>query len=398
MAVDNRFGAYMDPFLEAAPGREGELTGTTFAVKDVFAVAGHRSSAGNPDWLASHGPAACHAPAVARLLEAGATLKGATHTDELMYSLGGENIHYGTPVNPRAPGRIPGGSSSGSAVAVASGQADIGLGTDTGGSVRVPASYCGLYGFRPTHGAVDAAGVIPLAPTFDTVGWMTARPDLLLQAGRVLLAEAHAGAAQMQPRRPGFRRVLVDAEAWSLADPETAAALTPPLERLQAAAGTACETRVAAEGLGDWMQLFRELQGAEIWGVHGDWVKRASPRFAPDIAGRFRLAEGLAGGDRAAAWRRRGEIAQRLGERLGDDGCLVIPTVPDPAPLRGGRGARLEAERSRAMMLCCIAGLAGLPQVTLPAGSVAGLPVGLSVIAGRSGDLGLLQWIVSMYP
>ncbi len=105
---------------------------------------------------------------------------GKAITDELTYSLNGENIHYGTPVNPKAPGRIPGGSSSGSAVAVAGELADFALGTDCGGSVRAPASFCGIYGMRPSHGRISTAGVFRLAPRFDTVGWF-ARDGRLLE-------------------------------------------------------------------------------------------------------------------------------------------------------------------------------------------------------------------------
>lgn len=187
MVLDNRYGAFIDPELTVESLGSGILDGLTFAVKDVFAVAGHSSSAGNPDWLHSHHPSTEHAVAVHRLLLSGATLRGAAHTDELMYSLGGENHHFGTPINPRAVGRIPGGSSSGSAVAVASGSVDFALGTDTGGSIRVPSSYCGVYGFRPTHGAVDFQGVIPLSPAFDTIGWMSDRLDVLQKVGEVLL-------------------------------------------------------------------------------------------------------------------------------------------------------------------------------------------------------------------
>lgn len=185
--VDNQYGAFIDPQLTVGRLGNGILDGLTFAVKDVYAVAGHSSSAGNPDWLRSHNPSTEHAAVVRQLLRSGATLRGATHTDELMYSLGGENHHYGTPINPRAAGCIPGGSSSGSAVAVASGSVDFALGTDTGGSIRVPSAYCGVYGFRPTHGAVNMEGVIPLSPQFDTVGWIADRMDVLQKVGRFYL-------------------------------------------------------------------------------------------------------------------------------------------------------------------------------------------------------------------
>lgn len=490
MALDNEHGAFRVPELEIPGSGQGLLKGLSFTVKDVFAVAGHRSSAGNPDWLRTHEPAAAHAPAVRRLLEAGADLRGAAHTDELMYSLGGENYHYGTPVNPHGKDRVPGGSSSGSAVAVSAGSVDFALGTDTGGSVRVPSSYCGVFGFRPTHGAVPLEGVIPLAPGFDTVGWIAGSAELLLKVGRVLLAgadsggdgrvleagadsgvaggvlEAGAGSGRAgrvlkggtdsgkaggvllagtdgggvggvlevgadngvagrvletgadsgsagrakggadrsggpldQPDADtGVARMFVPPECWALAEPDGAACLKRGLEQLQAGASLhAAEAVIAPEGLKAWMDAFRELQGAEIWATHGGWIGREQPAFGPDIAARFAWAAGLAGADQRRARGMRRRLAERLRRLLGNDGCLVIPTVPGPAPLRGAAPDQLEQSRSGAMRLCCIAGLAGLPQVTLPVPGPGGLPLGLSVIGGYGQDLRLLLWIQEVW-
>lgn len=411
MVLNNRHGAFIAPELEVAGRKQGVLKGLSFAVKDVFAVAGHSSSAGNPDWLHSHKPSAAHAAAVLKLLEAGASLRGAAHTDELMYSLGGENYHYGTPLNPRGLDRIPGGSSSGSAVAVASGAADFALGTDTGGSIRVPSAYCGVYGCRPTHGAVEMDGVIPLAPGFDTVGWIADSPELLLRVGRVLLGaerepsgmegtqgkgilEAGSGSALLGDR---MGKLYIPEDCWALAEPESAACLKQGLIRLQAGADRTLKTEISAEGLKAWMDVFRELQGAEIWATHGAWIRRRQPVFGPDIAARFAWAEGVAGADHRRAISLRQEIAARLQELLGEDGCLVIPTVPGPAPLRGGDLQQLELNRSGAMMLCCIAGLAGLPQITLAVEGPGGLPLGLSVIGGHGQDLRLLSWTSSIW-
>lgn len=397
-SLDNRYGAFIAPELEVPPGGSGDLSGLSFAVKDVFAVSGHTSSAGNPDWLRTHGPWAAHAGSVRRLLRAGAYLRGATHTDELMYSLGGENFHYGTPVNPRAEGRIPGGSSSGSAVAVASGSVDFALGTDTGGSIRVPSAYCGVYGFRPTYGAVEMDGVIPLAPGFDTVGWIADSTEILQNIGGVLLETPPESGAEGRGHSSGLQdcgmaKLYTAADCWALAGEETAALLRPGLKILQAGAGNTLETLIAAEGLKTWMDVFRELQGAEIWATHGAWITVEQPCFGPDIAARFAWAAGLAGKDHSRAERMRAEISSRLRFLLGEDGCLVIPTVPGPAPMRGGDSRQLELNRSGAMMLSCIAGLAGLPQVTLPVNGPSGLPLGLSVIGGYGQDLRLLSWV-----
>ncbi|OZQ86423.1 MULTISPECIES: amidase [unclassified Paenibacillus] len=394
--MDNRYGAFIDSELTVGRLGNGILDGMTFAVKDVYAIAGHSPSAGNPDWLRSHNPSTEHAAVVRRLLQSGATLRGATHTDELMYSLGGENHHYGTPINPRAAGCIPGGSSSGSAVAVASGSVDFALGTDTGGSIRVPSAYCGVYGFRPTHGVVDLKGVIPLSPQFDTVGWMADRMDVLQKVGEVLL-----GIGRMDEKGDDSQKkmgtLFVATDCWELVVPKDVSILADGLNCLRTGADHFLKTEIAPEGLKVWMDVFRELQGNEIWTTHCAWIEKVKPFFGPDIAARFSWAASLADKDHSIALNKRAEISAQLRGLLGEDNCLVIPTVPGPAPLRGGGLRQLEENRSGAMMLSCIAGLAGLPQVTLPMLSTNGLPLGLSVIAGHGQDLRLLSWVKEVW-
>jgi amidase len=396
MILDNRYGAFIDSELTVGRLGKGILDGMTFAVKDVYAIAGHSPSAGNPDWLRSHNPSTEHAAVVRRLLQSGATLRGATHTDELMYSLGGENHHYGTPINPRAAGCIPGGSSSGSAVAVASGSVDFALGTDTGGSIRVPSAYCGVYGFRPTHGVVDLKGVIPLSPQFDTVGWMADRMDVLQKVGEVLL-----GIGRMDEKGDDSQKkmgtLFVATDCWELVVPKDVSILADGLNCLRTGADHFLKTEIAPEGLKVWMDVFRELQGNEIWTTHCAWIEKVKPFFGPDIAARFSWAASLADKDHSIALNKRAEISAQLRGLLGEDNCLVIPTVPGPAPLRGGGVRQLEENRSGAMMLSCIAGLAGLPQVTLPMLSTNGLPLGLSVIAGHGQDLRLLSWVKEVW-
>ncbi|MEK5439564.1 MULTISPECIES: amidase family protein [Paenibacillus] len=420
--MDNRYGAFIDSELTVGRLGNGILDGMTFAVKDVYAIAGHSSSAGNPDWLRSHNPSTEHAAVVRQLLQSGATLRGATHTDELMYSLGGENHHYGTPINPRAAGCIPGGSSSGSAVAVASGSVDFALGTDTGGSIRVPSSYCGVYGFRPTHGAVNMEGVIPLSPQFDTVGWMADRMGVLQKVGEVLLGSGRMTEKVMMSIdgnlelniengrekneeeelenniQKKMRTLFIATDCWDLVDPkDVRSVLVNGLNQLKTGADHFFETEIAPEGLKVWMDVFRELQGSEIWTTHCAWIEKVEPFFGPDIAARFSWAASLAGKDHSIAQNKRKEISTQLRKLLGEDNCLVIPTVPGPAPLRGGDLRQLEENRSGAMMLSCIAGLAGLPQVTLPMLSTNGLPLGLSVIAGHGQDLRLLSWVKEVW-
>ncbi|MFC0211934.1 amidase [Paenibacillus chartarius] len=383
------WNAYIDEDLRIEPSGGGGLQGMTFAVKDVFAVKGHANAAGNPAWLATHQPAAQHADAVERLLSVGARLEGATHTDELMFSLNGENFHYGTPVNPNAPGCIPGGSSSGSAVAVAAGLADFALGTDTGGSVRIPSAYCGVFGMRPTHGSVSMEGVIPLAPSFDTVGWMARDGDVLWEVGKTLL---DCSVVQSGGADGGFRRLLVASEAWRSADRPYREALQLPLRVLESE--LVCRpVELAPEGLPQWVQTFRTLQGYEIWSVHGEWIRRHQPQFGPGIAERFAWAGTLRKEDYVRMLPVRQAIKESLTRLLGTDGLLVLPTAPCTAPRSGLASEVTESTRAKVMQLSCIAGLAGLPQVTVPIAGRDGLPVGLSFIAGPYQDLKLLGWI-----
>ncbi|AOP16793.1 MULTISPECIES: amidase [Bacillus] len=365
------------------PSAEGSLKKLSFAVKDVFAVEGHANAAGNPDWLRTHEPAEKNAEAVDLLLREGARLKGAAHTDELMYSLDGENVHYGTPVNPCAMDKIPGGSSSGSAVAAASGMTDFALGTDTGGSVRIPSSYCGIFGFRPTHGEVSVDGVIPLAKSFDTVGWMSKDIGVLHAAGRVLLSgQEEAGAC--------FNRVYFEKEAWSLLEESDRTQVYAYALGLIDGEFDWC---VAADGgLAEWAETFRVLQGLEIWEEHGAWIERTNPVFGPGIAERFEWASSLVISDHVQAFMKREAARKRLSEWLGEDGLLVIPTAPGPPPLRGLPENELNERRARTMKLTCIAGLGGLPQITVPLPAKNGEPLGLSFIAGCKQDLKLLAW------
>jgi len=374
----NAFIPHDEVLLPGAP--EGALRGLRFAAKDIFDIAGHVTGCGNPDWLATHPPASATASAVERVLAAGADLIGKTITDELAYSLNGQNFHYGTPVNVSAPGRIPCGSSSGSASSVAGGAADFALGSDTGGSVRVPAAVCGIYGIRPSHGRVAIDGVMPLAASFDTVGWFARDPRLLARVGAVLMEEDTArlvgGAARL-------------ADAFALAAPPVQAALEPLAARVEGLLGRRPAMQVG--GLEDWMITFRKLQAREIWTQHGAWVEQARPRFGPEIAARFEWARAVAGQPVGPEIQRRTAFGGLMAGMLREAGVLLLPTAPEIAPWRGLQGAAAQSFRDRTLSLTCIASLARLPQVTLPAEArVNGCPVGLSLIGPRGSDRALL--------
>jgi len=383
------WNAYAKEHLVLEPLAEGALSGKTFAAKDVFDIAGHISSAGNPDWLRTHEAATHHAAVINRLLRNGAKLTGTTITDELMYSINGENAHYGTPVNPKAIGRIPGGSSSGSAVAVAAGLADFAIGTDTGGSIRVPSAYCGIYGIRPSHGSVDTTGLIPLAPSFDTVGWMARDAQTLLHVGSVLFGE-------QERNKTGFSRMIFAEDVWSLTDEHTYSAASEYFPMLRELVKNHERVIIARSGLREWMNAFRIIQGLEIWREHREWILREQPAFGPGIAERLDWARTLKQEDSGAAYKLREEVRVVMNEWLGEDTVLVVPTVPAIAPLLGLSGSEVEQRRVQTLEMSCLVGLAGLPQVTVPIAGELGYPIGLSFIAGRGHDMRLLEWVADL--
>src|SRR5262245_36303481 len=358
---------------------KGPLAGLTMAVKDLFDVAGHRTGFGNPDWLRTHPPATETAAAVRQLLDAGADMVGRTLTDELAYSLSGENMHYGTPMNTACPARVPGGSSSGSAAAVAAGLVDFALGTDCGGSVRLPASYCGILGIRPTHGRVSLDGALPFAASFDVAGWFARDPDVFGRVGRVLL-EGY--------REPGVpRRLLLAKDAFALVDRPVAEALRDAVELAGGAFAHVTETTVSREGLDRWMDSFRVVQGAEIWANHGPWIEHTKPRIGAAIGERLARASKLDSRDIAAGKAAHAAVRELVDALIGEGDVLCLPTSPRIAPLRGTAQHDLEVVyRYQAMCLLCIAGLGGLPQVSLPLAKLDGCPLGLSLVGRRGAD------------
>lgn len=392
-APEDPMGAFCrDNHVALNGSGRGPLTGLRFAVKDVFHIEGARTGFGHPDWLRTHSPAPETAQAVRLLLDAGADMIGKTHTDELTYSLTGENVHYGTPLNPHDPGRIPGGSSSGSASAVAGGLVDFALGSDCGGSVRLPASYCGVLGMRPTHGRVSLRGAISFGPSFDVAGWFAREAPVLERVGRVLLGED-----EMQPTSP--RRLLVARDAFDLVDPSVARALEPAVTRVASRFADREDVVASPEGLEAWFEAFRTLQAAEVWANHGEWVTRTRPTLGPGIRERFEWACGVGAADVAASLPRRDAVVRRLNALLGTGDILCLPTSPRIAPLRDSPTDKVEVEyRHQAMRLLCIAGLGGLPQVSLPLATLQGMPLGLSLVGARHSDLALLELATAFLP
>ncbi|MDN3564010.1 amidase [Paeniroseomonas aquatica] len=381
--LNDTAGAFVPGCRAAVAGAAGgPLAGLGFAVKDLFDVAGHPTTYGNPDWARTNPPAAATAPVVRSLLEAGASLCGKTKTVELAYGLTGENVWYGTPLNPAAPDRFPGGSSCGSAAAVAAGLVDFALGSDTGGSVRIPASYCGVFGIRPSWGAISLAGARGLGPSFDTPGWFARDPAVLARVGEVLLPE-DAGAPALGP-------LLKANEAWINAAPATVVALAEPMLVLETLLGRAVWVDVAPEGLGTLYEHFRCVQAEEAWATLGSWVEATRPAFGPGVGERFAAARAMDPGKAAAGRSFRRAFRARLQALLAGGAVLAYPTSPVPAPKLDASLAEQNAVRERSMGVTAIAGLCGLPEVSLPLGRAEGTPVGLSLVTAAGRDRALL--------
>jgi amidase len=370
--------------VAAAAADTGPLEGLSFAVKDIYDVAGYPTGGGSPLKQAESPIHTEHAPIVATMLQAGARFVGKTQTDELTFSLNGQNKHFPEPVNPRAPGRITGGSSSGSAAAVAAGLCDFALGSDTGGSVRGPASHCGLWGIRPTHGRVSLARAMPLAPSFDTAGYFADRAEIFARVAPVFLGEDQTKVrlTRLLRAEDAFERLMSEREAEVLA---------PAEGRAFAILGDAERVTVAPGGLEDWYWTFRRLQAVEAWRVHGAWIEARDPDMTPGVRERFEFGKTVPAEERRRAEDNRNRQRARVESLLGSDAVLMLPTMPTIAPKRDLSGDALQTYRERALSILCISGLSGVPQVTMPLARLDGCPLGLSLIGPRGADRALVD-------
>jgi Asp-tRNA(Asn)/Glu-tRNA(Gln) amidotransferase A subunit family amidase len=357
------------------------LSGLRLTVKDLFHINGLPTSAGNPDWLRSHPIPKKTNSVVLHLLEQGAEYVGKALTDELAYSLNGQNIHYPKVVNALSPDRIAGGSSSGSALAVANNLADIGLGTDTGGSVRVPASYNGLFGLRTSHGLVAADNMVSLAPSFDTVGWLTQTIEHMVQVTESVINDTTYNVDTASTISLKVLSNLID-------DSEQCQHIERWLESLQ---GVELDKTVVDLDAWNISEVFRTLQGYEIWQQHGQWIEQTQPVFADDIQNRFSWCKTISEKTYAEAYMQQQAIIERILSLFDDGDFIVLPTTPGLAPLADTSASDLVSYRNKLMSLTSIAGLAGLPQLHLPLFHLDGVPCGLSLIGRKGQDLTLVK-------
>ena len=369
---DDYFAFLDTPGPEIAAG-SGPFTGRSLAVKDIYDVAGYRTGCGNPQKFTGSPPATTTAPSVQRLFDAGAEFIGKTQTDELAFSLIGNNAHFPSPVNPAARDRVTGGSSSSSVAAVAAGLADLATGSDTGGSVRAPASHCGLVGLRTSHGAISLDGTMPLAPSFDVFGWFAA--DMAFYrtiAGLFLPAVA-----------PRFDRIMrLPEQEEVLAGGAEHAVYEASLATVQSVLGEATPEKIGSADRDTRYWCMRRIQAYEAWQAHSDWINAAERQLGPGVKERFKFGSQISPETMQAERIIRQALTEEITNLVGDDGVLVTPTVPGAAPLAAASFEDLQDYRERALRLLCMSGLTGLPELTLPLGTVHGAPFGLS-LTGR---------------
>ena len=368
--------------ITVAPNREGKLSSLTFAVKELYDVKGFVTGAGNPRWKNTHPVAQTTAPAVEMLLNEGATLLGKTISDEMAFSLDGENAHYGTPLNTRCPSRIPGGSSSGSAAAVAGGLVDFALGTDTAGSMRIPASYCGIYGFRPTHGAISLQGVHPMAPSFDAAGWFARTPEMLARVGSVLLGS----------EIPEFKvnRFVIARDLFDTKDASVASKYAAFIQKLSELRVEIVEAELGKPDFATWIDTLRNIQWWELNQAHGAWISRNLDAFGAEIRGRLEKIASVTRSEMEEKRLLREQLIGQIESIVSPGTIIVFPTAPGIAPLKGRPIDEARASRVNTLRHTCIAAVAGLPQVSMPLIEQGGCPLGISFLGARGQDGQLL--------
>jgi len=384
-------GAFVDTF-RLEPPNKGILDNLNFAVKDNIHVKGYRTSYGSKPWREAHPIEVNNAICVEQLLNAGATCLGKTVSDEYTCSLDGESYFYGTPINPRAPDCIPGGSSSGSASVVACGLVDVALGTDNAGSVRVPASLCGIWGMRPTTHRISEAGVLPFVPSVSTVGVLANTIENLSKTMQVLLSSDLKGYGVIS-------KIYFLEDAFNIACNEVNCALRPIVSKLKAI-GIPTENIRLSDMLGFDMSLFqtneealRLVQAAETWNSIGTWVKTNKPEMGTRIQMTLQNFEEINRVKLNDAYMRYETVYKKLKHFIKESELICYPTIPVITPFKNQLNTFEQAMEfyQPTMAVTSFAGIGRLPEITMPLAQYDNLPIGLSLVAGTYQDEFLLN-------
>ena len=359
----------------------GLLSNLNFVLKDMCDVKNLKTSCGNPDFFKKCDFANDYAPFLKDLLNEGPVLKGITVCDEFFYSLIGENGHYGTPTNLNAPSCVPGGSSSGSAAALTTDLYDFSIGSDTGGSVRIPASFCGLIGMRPTHNRINTKGVYPMAPSFDTVGWFANNPEIFQKVGNVLLNN-------IERSNVDFKQYVVAEDLLELCDAEVQDNFN---NYINVNIPNINKTRLSTNTKAIIADNFRILQGAEVKENIIPWIEKNKPNISPEIRSRIDMASKITDIEVSRALIFRNTLIDEIKKSLPEGTIAVFPTSPFSAPKSGQDDESLGSFRKRLMELTSVAGMTSRPQITIPRLKDKSGPVGISLLGWKYSDEILLN-------
>lgn len=391
-------GAFVEAFT-LEPYSKGSLGDLTFAVKDNIDIAGHKTSYGSLSWKDKHDAPSYNALCIDQLLEAGATCLGKTVSDEFTYSLDGENYFFGTPINPTVPDRIPCGSSSGSASAVACGLVDFSIGTDSAGSIRVPASLCGIYAMRPTMHRISEAGVLPFVPSTSTVGALASDLNTLGKVMETLLRSENAAPEKMQ-------NIYLLEDAFAISDPKIAKAIKGNIDALS----SRCDANIISITLTDIVKepmtldklntdALRPLQTFEFLNTVGNWIENESPDLSPFFAMKYETVRKFDRKEVNDALMLCEKMFNRITSFFQKGDLILFPTVPTIAPLKGAF-EHMETAMDfydRTMAITAFSGVARLPEITIPVTKVDNAPVGLSIASGFYQDEFLISAVKQLF-
>ena len=365
----------------AALNPAGLLAGVPYLLKDLFDIAGLPTRAGSAFLTEVRPTPAADCQLVRTLRAAGAACAGKTHLHEFAYGITGENPHYGDCEHPQFPGRTTGGSSSGSAAAVSAGIVPFAIGTDTGGSVRLPAAFCGLFGFRLTPHDRFIADAIPLASSFDTAGWFTANAEDMHLVTRTLCGIEPSASS---PRGCYLARPGLDAA--------TATACLDASRRLGSSAEADLHRELTAV-FSDAVEIYSTLVAAEAWQVHKNWFEPFRSRYDPFVWNRLDRARTIGVGEIERARNRLAQVRETWSAFFRDHDFLVLPAAPFGALTKPE--CTLET-RNRILTLTAPASLGGRPVLTVPVALPSGLTTGLQVVV-RDACSPVVSWALAQF-
>lgn len=362
----------------------GALNGLTFSAKDVFKIKGSTIGNGHPDFLRYHEPDEFTSPIITNLLENGADLVGKTVCDELCFSISGENWNYGNPINPYDIRRYTGGSSSGSCASVAGGLVDFSIGSDCLGSVRVPASYNGLIGLRPTYGRVDNEGEAEYCESMDVLGFVAKKIDVFEKIAKIILKEDQT--------KTTFTKLLIPDDIFDMVDKDVSDILLPIIEKFGDKLENIEHITLAGKELDDWVKIFQTVQGYEVWDSYSGFINKYQPKLSPGPKQRLEFAAGITMEQYIENKKKMDVIREKITKLLQEGSLLAIPTASSIAPLKTSPQEEINYYRAQSSKLLCISPLSGVPSLQLPVAYQQKVPLGISLISAHGTDRALVNF------